>query len=398
MGESVVTIPFRGRRFPRDPRLEGSGPAAIGSFFAGRENLLVEPAIEEVLCRRPAVYNPLVLYGASGTGKSHLARGIAAAWQTHYPGGRVVSTVAVDFARELAEAGEAQSVEDFRAHWRGADLAVFEDVADLAGRDAAQVELIRTLDVLLEDGAQVVVTARAAPAGLDGLSPALRSRLMAGLSVPLSPPGPDSRRAVLRQWSKLRRLDLADAIVDLLVNGLEGTVPELVGAMVQLEVPARLAGGPIDAAAVRRFLAKRQKSGRPHVRDIAAAAARHFSLKLGDLRGASRRRPVVAARDVAMLLARQLTKESLLAIGQYFGRRDHTTVLHGCRKAEQLLRSDPAIRQAVDQLYRKLQSKPAGNRTAKRTSRKEPAIASSAQRHGKMDPAGRGSGKPVQSK
>jgi chromosomal replication initiator protein len=370
MAESVVTIPFRGQPLPRDPRLDGDGPTTVGPFFAGRENLLVEPAIEDVLCRQPAVYNPLVLCGPSGTGKSHLARGIAAAWQGRYPGQRVVSTVAVDFARGLAEAIEAQSIEDFRAHWRGADLAVFEDVADLAGRGAAQEELIRTLDVLLEDGAQVVVTARSAPAGLDGLSPALRSRLMAGLSVPLSSPGPDSRRAVLRQWSKLRRLDLADAIVELLVDGLEGTVPELVGAMVQLEVPARHAARPIDAVTVRRFLAKRPRAGRPQIRDIAAATARHFSLKLGDLRGAARRRPVVAARDVAMFLTRQLTKETLQGIGQYFGGRDHSTVLHGCRKAEQLLQSDPAIRQAVDQLCRRLQPQSAGIGSAKRVGKK----------------------------
>jgi chromosomal replication initiator protein len=370
MTEGVVTIPFRGQPLPRDPRLERDGPATVGPFFAGRENLLVEPAVEEVLCRRPAVYNPLVLYGPSGTGKSHLARGMAAAWRGRYPGRKVVSTVAVDFARELAEAIEAQSIEDFRAHWRGADLAVFEDVGDLAGRAAAQGELMRTLDVLLEDGAQVVLTARSAPTDLNGLGAALRSRLVAGLSVPLSPPGPDSRRAVLRQWSKVRRLDLTDPVLELLVAGLEGTVPELVGAMVQLEVPARHAARPIDAGVVRQFLVKRQKVARPQVREIAAATARHFSLKLGELRGPARRRPVVLARDVAMFLTRQLTKESLHAIGQYFGGRDHTTVLHGCGKVEQLLQSDPAVRQAVDQLCRRLQPKSAGIGCAKRVGRK----------------------------
>jgi chromosomal replication initiator protein len=370
MVDSVVTIPLRGQPLPRDPRLEGDGPGSIGQFFAGRENLLVEPAIEGVLCRRPSAYNPLLLYGPSGTGKSHLARGLAAAWRSRHCGGRVVCTAMVDFARELAEAIEAQAVEDFRAHWRGAALAVFEDLGDLAGRDAAQEELIRTLDVLVQEGAQVVLTARSAAADLRHLSPPLRSRLVAGLSVPLSPPGPDARWAILHQWSRLRQLDLAEPILGLLVEGLSGTVPELIGAMVQLEVPARHAGRPIDADSVRRFLAKRQKALGPQTRDIAAASARYFSLRLSDLRGAARHRPVVIARDVAMFLARQLTKQSLQQIGEYFGGRDHTTVMHGCRKAEELLQADPAIRQAVDDLCRKLQPGPAGNGCAKRVRKK----------------------------
>ena len=138
-------------------------------------------------------------------------------------------------------------------------------------------------------------------------------------------------------------------------------MPELIGAMTQLEVPARHASRPIDAEAVRRLLAKREKGLRPQLRDIAAATARHFSLRLADLRGAARRRPVLVARHVAMFLARQLTKESLQRIGEYFGGRDHTTVLHGCRKTEELLQTDPAIRQAVDQLCRKLQPQPGGS-------------------------------------
>ncbi|MGD0897161.1 MAG: helix-turn-helix domain-containing protein, partial [Thermoguttaceae bacterium] len=187
---------------------------------------------------------------------------------------------------------------------------------------------------------------------------------------PLSSPGPDARRAILREWCSLRQLDLAEPILDRLAHGLSGTVPELLGAMMQLEVPARDEARPIDGEAVRRFLAKREEADRPQIGDIAAATARYFSLRLSDLRGQVRRRPVVVARHVAMLLARRLTKASLQRIGEYFGRRDHTTVMHGCRKAGELLQSDPAIRQAVDHLCRSIGPRPRGSHSAKRVDKK----------------------------
>ena len=124
--------------------------------------------------------------------------------------------------------------------------------------------------------------------------------------------------------------------------------------MLQLEVPAREAGHAVDARHVREYLARRDAAVRPKMRDIAVLTARHFSLRLSDLRGTSRRRPVVVARDVAIYVCRQLTRETLSRIGEYFGGRDHTTVLHACRKTEEQIDTDPAIQQALDQLQRAL--------------------------------------------
>ena len=132
-------------------------------------------------------------------------------------------------------------------------------------------------------------------------------------------------------------------------------MPELLGALVQLDVPARMDNRPIDAEAVREYLADRKGGRQPRVGDIAALTARYFALKVGELRGSSRRRPVVAARDVAMYLARSLTGMSLQQIGTYFGGRDHTTVIHACRKTETLVESDAATAQAIEQLRQKLQ-------------------------------------------
>jgi chromosomal replication initiator protein len=358
MADGVIAIPLAGQPMACAARVDDDcgSRAALRHFLAGPENHLVEPAVQGVLGPRPARYNPLVLHGPSGTGKSHLACGLVAAWRDRWPTAAVVYTTAVDFARELADAIETQAVVDLRTLYRRASLLVFEDVGRLAEKPAAQIELIGTLDAILRAGGQIVVTASIAPAELRNLMPALQSRLLAGLAVPLSPPGAGARLAILRQLAELREIDLAEPVAQVLADGLSSTVPELLGALVQLDVPARMDGKMIDAEAVRRYLAKRRGERELQLPDIATAAARYFSLKLADLRGPGRRRPVVTARDVAMFLTRCLTGTSLQQIGQYFGGRDHTTVLHGCRKTESLLKSDPIIRQAIEKLKQKLQS------------------------------------------
>lgn len=356
MADGVVTIPFPGQPIACDPSSQNhGGSTSLSEFFAGPENRLVEPAVEGVLGRRPTPYNPLVLYGSSGTGKSHLARGLAAAWKSESPGSRIAYATCIDFARELADALETQAVEDFRCRYRDVDMAVFENVEELIGRKGAQEELIQTLDDLLGRELQVVATVRKAPAELTDLLPGLQSRLSAGLAVPLTAPGADARRVILQRWAKLREVELSEPVLRTLTEQLDGTVPELLGAMLQLEVPARLDGRTIDTKTVHQFLSERDSAERLPVGDIATTTARYFSLKLTDLRGSSRRRPVVLARDVAMFLTRLLTKESLQQIGRYFGGRDHTTVMHACRKTEERIKADPAIRQAVEHVRRRLQ-------------------------------------------
>ncbi len=359
MADGIVAIPLAGQPLAGEVGLDGARPAPTSMFpyLAGPENRLLPPAVHGVLQSRAATHNPLVLHGPTGTGKSHLARGLAAAWRERFHDQMVAYTNATDFARELADAIETQAMDDLRGRYRGANLLVFEDVGRLAEKPAAQVELIHTLDAVLQEGGQVVVTASIPPAELKGLMPGLQSRLVAGLVLPLSPPGAGARLAILRQLAALRDVALSDSAAQLLADGLRGTVPELLGALLTLYVPADISGKPIDAAAVRAFLAGRNRSHKPQVAAVAALTARRFSLKLADLRGPSRRRPMVAARDVAMHLARTLCGATLQQIGVYFGGRDHTTVMHSCRKAEMLLKTDLATRQAVEQLQQQLQVK-----------------------------------------
>jgi len=299
--------------------------------------------------------NPLLLYGPSGTGKSHLARGMAAAWKTRRHRRPVVYAAAIDFARELDDAIEAQAVADFREHYSRAALLVVEDIGQLAGRHRAQLELVVLLDLLVGAGVQVVITACAAPEQLPDITPRLRSRLGAGLTVPLALPGLPTRLAVLRQLAEARGLKLSEAALQTLAAGLRVSVAELLGAIVQLEMTSPATGGVIGVEAARQLVERSRGSRRIELRRIAAATARHFSLRVSELRSASRRQSVVRARGVAMYLARELGGSSLNQIGSFFGGRDHTTVMHGCRRTEELLNSEPAIRQAIQQVRRQFQ-------------------------------------------
>ena len=236
-------------------------------------------------------------------------------------------------------------------------LLVFEDLGLLAtrksGRLSAQEELIHTLDALLADGGWVVVTASASPAELPDILPTLQSRLVAGLTIPLAPPGPEARLAVLQQLALLQNVELPESAARVLAEGVAGTVPELAGALLQLAV-AQADEGQIDLPSTRRYVARRNRVERPSLHQIALATSRHFSLRLADLRSPVRRRALVTARGVAVYLARNLAGESLEEIGRYFGGRDHTTVMHSYRRTEELLESDPAVHEAIDRLRKEL--------------------------------------------
>lgn len=356
MLDGIVEIPLSGQSISLAPpgAAEQSPALALCQFIAGPENALAPVAVQTVLAPTALACWPLVLYGPSGSGKSHLALGLAAAWKAQFVRQPVVVTTALDFARELADAIETKTTEDFGDRYRQAALLVIEDLQHLSGREAAQEELIHTLDALADAQSRVVLTSQVAPGLLPGFSPALQSRLIAGLAVPLALPSREVRVAILQRLAVDRGVNIPDAALEVLAEGLDGGVPDMVGAFGHLELTARSQQVPLDASLARQFLAERVTARQPSLRDIALLTARHFSLKLADLRSSTRRRAVVTARGVAMYLARTLTANSLDEIGHYFGGRDHTTVAHGCRKTEELLATEPAIRMAVEQLQARL--------------------------------------------
>ncbi|NQT40994.1 MAG: ATP-binding protein [Planctomycetes bacterium] len=356
----VVETPLSGeplRCRSESPR-SSKEPAALETFVAGPENRLAYVAVRSVLDDSEDAYSPLVFYGPPGTGKSHLALGLATAWKARFRKRPAVCVTATDFARELADAIQTKTADDFGVRYRGLSLLVFEDLGHLAGKGAAQQELIFTLDALADIGGRVMLTASSPPSEVAGMMPGLRSRLAAGLAVPLVRPGREARLTILRRIAQSRGVALPDSVVELLADALRVTVPELVGALIELEFSAGMDHRAIDVPGVRRYLAKRNGAKGLSIHEIALSTARHFSLKLADLRSPSRRRAVVTARGVAIYLARNLTNQSLEEIGEYFAGRDHTTVSYGYRKTEERLETESEVRDAVLAIRKRFESGP----------------------------------------
>ncbi len=355
MVNGVLTIPLSATvANPSQP--VNTAALRMSEFVAGAENALAATALHPYLERSATSYNPLVLYGPHGSGKSHLALGLVDWWQKHFPEATVVSLTGAEFAQQYAAALAHDQLDAWRAEIRSAQLLVLEDLGELARKGPAQAELLHTLDALVECDTPVVITARSLPTYASSLLPALRSRLSAGLAVPLVYPARATRRWILVQLAADRGFPLPRRALDGLADHLAGGVPLLVSAILELELAARTDGEAIDSKSVRELTARRNPAGEVSIREIATLTARYFGLKVSDLKSPRRRRALVTGRCIAMYLARHLTSSSLGEIGKFFGGRDHTTVLYGCRRTEGLLRRDRSVRQAITELKRMLAS------------------------------------------
>ncbi len=333
-----------------------------GKFVAGEENRLAAATIAAVLENPipgdgPEGYNPLVFFGPTACGKTLLINELAATWRRRHAELPVVCKPAVEFAQEFNEAVESQDVDQFRRTHRQAGLLIVEDIHRLQGKETAQRELRETVDAVARNRRRLVATATLPPGQWPGIMPDLQARLVAGLCVALVYPAIASRLAIIARLAAARQVDLSAEAASLLATSVAGPAVNLSGALNQLAFDASGGSGmtaKIAVADVRGFLSRRQGPRLPELREIALETARSFSLKVVQLRGPSRARAVVTARDVAMYVARRLTRNSLQQIGHYFGGRDHTTVLHGCRKTEALLNSEPTVQRAVEQVQNKL--------------------------------------------
>jgi chromosomal replication initiator protein len=333
---------------------------ALREYIGGDENRLVQFVVESILSGS-CDYNPILLCGRCGTGKTLLAAGIAHCWRRKYPNRLCTHVTGTEFHRGYRNAVDTDSLAEFRQRLGAARLFVMDNLDELQGKESAQQEFLILLDELLDHRSMVLLTSRQESELSSLFSPMLVSRLAAGLRVALLPPGDAARRILLSRLAAHHQISLPDSVLELLVENMtqrdgSSTVPELNHVLLQLSHIAAVQNQEIDREFVVHFLSHQLKRETLSLRKIAERTARKFSVPPDQLRSSSRRRNVVRARGVAMLLCRTLTDNSLKSIGRYFGKRDHTTVLHACRKTEAMKESDPEISAAIDELMGKLQS------------------------------------------
>jgi len=321
-------------------------------FLVGPENPLVEPAVRAILEGKPVHYFPVVFYGPTGVGKTHLAYGLAEAWKRTGNPGPVVLETAIDFHRQLADALESQALVEFLERRQRAKLWILEDLETIAGKSFTQLQCVQLLDQLQLQGTPLVLTCRVLPGCIPGLEARLQSRLMRGLLVNLALPSVQTRRRFLEELVQNRQIRCAPEAISLLAARVQGPLVRVRKALMEL---AYLSGDrqSVHVQKVQTYL-EQHHDVVGKIRKIAELTAQQFSVRLRDVRGPSRKKQVVYARGAAVYLARQLLGLSFQQIGVFFGNRDHTTILHSYQKTKKLLADDPAVRHVVETLYEKL--------------------------------------------
>jgi chromosomal replication initiator protein len=294
------------------------------------------------------------LEGPAGTGKTHLARYLVHEVRQQAPRTRFILVTASQFASELAEASAAETVHEFQQRYRAVDLLICEDLTALENRRATQEQLVAVVDEILRAGGRVLLTCRKPPRDLEGLLPRLASRCRGGVYATLALPDREAREKLLLHFARTRQIAIGARLIGRLADALPVSPRELLAVLEQLEARARLANRAIDDELVTRALRSDEFAPAATLPAVARAVAREFGVPLKMLRDAARSHSALIPRHVAMLLARELTSRPLREIAQFFGRNNHSTVVHACDRLEALLEEDAGLRHHVAQIRQAL--------------------------------------------
>ena len=353
-------------RRPSDPRPRatalGNPKLTFDQFVIGDSNRLAHAAALTVAEMPGQAYNPLFLCGPPGVGKTHLLSSIANLITAHDPGLTVRMTTGEAFTNEFLGALGERSTELFKRRFRDVDVLLVDDVQFLERKARTEEEFFHTFNALHDGGRQVVVTSDRPPRDLQAMEDRLRERFEAGLVADISPPDLQTRLAILRKRAHHDGIEPADdTALPAIAEHVDTNVRALEGALIRVVAYSSLTGRPFDTELAREVLAglypRTPTPGAPRVRsihEIQQATCAHFGITSEELLSTGRSARVAWPRQLAMYLARELTGASLPAIGREFGGRDHTTVLHACRRASERLASGDGSQQAVDSLLAEL--------------------------------------------
>lgn len=311
------------------------------TFVEGKSNELAKAAALQVASNSGIAYNPLLLYGGVGLGKTHLMQAVGNEFLNSKPDARVVYLHSQRFVQDMVKALQQGTMQDFMQYYRSVDALLIDDIQFFAKKLRSQEEFFHVFNALLERGHQMVLTCDRYPREIDGLEERLKSRFVWGLTVEVEPPELETRVAILMKKAEAEQVELDPAVAFFIAERIRSNVRELEGALRRVIANARFTGARISVDQVKRALRDlfaiqdRQIS----IDNIQRTVAEYYNIKIADLLSKRRNRTIARPRQVAMALAKELTNHSLPEIGDAFGGRDHTTVLHACRKIAELRES-----------------------------------------------------------
>ncbi|GAA6158997.1 MULTISPECIES: chromosomal replication initiator protein DnaA [Ruegeria] len=333
------------------------------SFVVGKPNELAHAAARRVSEGGPVTFNPLVLYGGVGLGKTHLMHAIAWELKTKRPELNVLYLSAEQFMYRFVQALRERRMMDFKHLFRSVDVLMVDDVQFIAGKDSTQEEFFHTFNALVDQNKQIIISADRAPGEIKDLEDRVKSRLQCGLVVDLHPTDYELRLGILQ--NKVQHysttypdLQIADGVLEFLAHRISTNVRVLEGALTRLFAFASLVGREIDMELTQDCLADvlRASERKITVEEIQRKVSDYYNIRLSDIIGPKRLRSYARPRQVAMYLCKQLTSRSLPEIGRRFGGRDHTTVMHGVKRIEELKTTDGQIAEDVEMLRRSLEA------------------------------------------
>ncbi len=326
------------------------------NFVEGKSNALALAAARQVAENPGGAYNPLFIYGGVGLGKTHLMHAIGNAMVAANPDAKVVYLRSEQFVSYMVKAIELGAMADFQKYFRSQDVLLIDDIQFLAKKDRSQEEFFHTFNALFEGGQQMIFTCDRYPREISGLEERLKSRFGWGLPVAVEPPELETRAAILMRKAAQANVELPQESALFMAQKIRANVRELEGALTRVIASARFTHRPLDVGLIRESL---KDLLAVHDRmisldNIQRTVAEYYKIRIADLGSKRRNRSITRPRQVAMALAKELTNHSLPEIGDSFGGRDHTTVLHACRKVEELKETTSEIREDYNNLLRLL--------------------------------------------
>ncbi len=335
-----------------------NGGFTFQNFVEGKSNQLARAAAFQVGDNPGGSYNPLFIYGGVGLGKTHLMHAVGNQLLLKNKNARIVYLHSERFVADMVKALQINAINEFKRYYRSVDALLIDDIQFFAGKERSQEEFFHTFNALLEGGQQMILTSDRYPKEISGVEERLKSRFGWGLTVAIEPPELETRVAILMKKAEASSIDLPHDSAFFIAQKIRSNVRELEGALKRVIANSHFTGSDISISFVKETLKDllavqdRQVS----IENIQKMVAEYFKIKVADLHSKRRSRSVARPRQIAMTLAKDLTHHSLPEIGDAFGGRDHTTVLHACRKINELSKTDPDVSEDFLNLQRLLTS------------------------------------------